>query len=1082
MFDPETARLLRSAPELPGLNPNNIPQLLTGHFAQLVSMRLRGEIAENDHYGNNEWNLHRIADSYELITSIHSDPAVRRSSAFVAACAQQIIARRQEYLLPNFEAAPNINRDRVDPSIAAALLFLAAEQYADSNEAASSIKTTHEDQIYEATILSEHILNLARGELKLILDRGNRWRNNRIPYNKSNDLEILALSALLETLIAGIEMQAAQMLALPIPEHITGKFDTPRQAFSAVLSLSLNVSNTHSEELGGTFETSYAGPRHLASLLIAAINGINEAALINIPPPEGADSDFWQRWISFRANKFPYIWPNHREAIRQGFHKNGVSTVMVLPTGAGKTTVSSLKIANVLAQKKKVIFLAPTHALVEQLTNDLQEMFPQEILGAVVSNNFDLLFQVDAVLPEIEVMTPERCLAMLSFSTKSFGDIGLLVFDECHLLSPESGKIRRALDGMLCVLAFNKIAPSADILFLSAMIKNGEEFSGWIGNLTGRKCISIDLLWKPSRQARGVVIYEKSELDKIKDNASQIQSQINRKKGNVSKGLRKDAERELMAQPHAIWGLQHNWLNKKENKAVCTFTDISKSRVPLTGELKLNKIHLKPNVNTVAAEIAALSAYNNLKTIVFVNQKSHAISVAKTITKALNQKVIASDEEKERWHALEEEVGNLKHSLLDGPTCAVPHNASMLRLERDIAERMFRRRDGAKVIVATPTLAQGLNLPAQLAILAGDKRAGINESQRESLEAHEILNAAARAGRAGHLANGVVLLIPEPILMFPENRNLDKKVVQKLQSILPEDDRCVEITDPLAIILDKISAGDVLDRDVRYMINRMKALNDVEGDEDPAELFNLKRSFAAFKAIQHNNETEFYAKFVILKGIIMAESKNDTDNTLAILASQSGLPIEILSRLKEKVKQESGSLPVSVEGWVIWLLDWLKNDSNARDVLLYDVKESILAATGRKKNSEFDPRSLEELLPGVISWLVGMPLCDIEKSLRGNPNSSKVTEQVCPRAREMVSSIIPRGLSFIMGLVTRVVDEVNPYGAQKELSAKLIECLSPAVRLGFNTPEKLAFSIKNPNILCRVKAHKEFVIAGKSAD
>jgi hypothetical protein len=49
-------------------------------------------------------------------------------------------------------------------------------------------------------------------------------------------------------------------------------------------------------------------------------------------------------------------------------------------------------------------------------------------------------------------MTPERCLAMLSFAPEAFWDVGLLVFNECHLLSPQSGKIRRALDAMLCVL------------------------------------------------------------------------------------------------------------------------------------------------------------------------------------------------------------------------------------------------------------------------------------------------------------------------------------------------------------------------------------------------------------------------------------------------------------------------------------------------------------------------------------------------------------------------------------------------------------------------------------------------------
>ena len=67
-----------------------------------------------------------------------------------------------------------------------------------------------------------------------------------------------------------------------------------------------------------------------------------------------------------------------------------------------------------------------------------------------------------------------------------------------------------------------------------------------------------------------------------------------------------------------------------------------------------------------------------------------------------------------------------------------------------------------------------------------------------------------------------------------------------------------------------------------------------------------------------------------------------------------------------------------------------------------------------------------------------------------------------------------------MGLVTHIVKEVNPYDAQEELSAKVVESLGTAVRLGFDTPEKLSFFFKQPNILCRVDAHNQFVSAGDS--
>ena len=93
MFDPVTAALLRSAPALPGLDPETLPQTLTGRFAELVARRLRQAegvaILEQD---DEAWPLTRIADTYELITSIIEDQDTKRAAAFVAATAQQIFA------------------------------------------------------------------------------------------------------------------------------------------------------------------------------------------------------------------------------------------------------------------------------------------------------------------------------------------------------------------------------------------------------------------------------------------------------------------------------------------------------------------------------------------------------------------------------------------------------------------------------------------------------------------------------------------------------------------------------------------------------------------------------------------------------------------------------------------------------------------------------------------------------------------------------------------------------------------------------------------------------------------------------
>lgn len=1066
MFDPVTASFLRSAPALPGLDPATLPQTLTARYAELVARRLRRAEGEGPAETPEEgaWPLARIADAYELVTSIVNDPDVRRAAAFVAGTAQQILA--QEALAVSESGGPVLDRDRVDPTVAAAILFLAAEQYADANEAARQIRLEGRQQEFVATLLAEDVRDLAAGNLNGILERAQR-RPERFVVR--GGLEAQATTALFESLLAGIEMFAAEVLSEPVPERAAGRFDNARAAFERVLDLSSGIFES-AEPAVGNLLTTYPGPRHLASLLLSAYDGTAAAAATKIDPPPGVDEEFWKGWLRQRATSAPFLWRNHREAVGKGFHLPGKSAVMILPTGAGKTTVSCLKIAGVLASGKGVVFIAPTHALVEQLTVDLQEVFPEDLLGSLVSSDFDRLFAVGTTLRKIEVMTPEHCLALLSYAPHAFDDVRLLVFDECHLLSPVSG-LRRALDGMFCVLAFNSIAPEADFLFLSAMIRNGGEFAEWIASLTARDCVFVDPLWKPSRQARGVVFYEENAIIGIQRAARERQRQEDNSQGKRAKGLRKAAKAELVAHPFALFGLQHNWLHRTEKRADCTITGISDSPVELNGQLRGNRVALMPNVNGVAAQIATASVRNDLKTIVFVNVKSHAVSTAKAIAGRLGTTPTATADETERWQALEAELGGFEHSLLPGPTSAVAHNSQMLRLERDIAERMFRRPDGAQVIVATPTLAQGLNLPAHIAILASDMRADPEDGGREALGAHEILNAAARAGRAGHLANGVVLLIPEEILTFANDKPLTGSAVRKLESILPEDDRCLEMSDPLQIVLDRISTAATADPDVEYALNRLSTAVGPEGtDTDATTRFSVQKSFAAFMAAKRNASEAFTAKIVRLNEILGERNTGTEDTVLLELAAQSGAPVTVLRTLRERLAVSALNLPATIPEWVSWVLDWLAEDEHSRLSLLGRERGALLGAVGRKVDSALSPDAIKELLPGVLAWLSGKPLNQIERTLGGDPQA----KPECPRARRLVTGIVPLGLTFIVGLVARTAQEIPEVANGSATPRSVIETLPTAVRRGFDAPSKLAFAEEKKRLLSRVQFHRAF--------
>jgi len=57
---------------------------------------------------------------------------------------------------------------------------------------------------------------------------------------------------------------------------------------------------------------------------------------------------------------------------------NGLNTLVILPTGLGKTLIAIFAIANALAKGKKALFLAPTKPLSEQHFSTLSSLLKIE--------------------------------------------------------------------------------------------------------------------------------------------------------------------------------------------------------------------------------------------------------------------------------------------------------------------------------------------------------------------------------------------------------------------------------------------------------------------------------------------------------------------------------------------------------------------------------------------------------------------------------------------------------------------------------------------------------------------------------
>jgi ATP-dependent RNA helicase HelY len=1052
MFDAESAALIRSAPALEGVDPALLPQELTAIYADLAGLRLRAaQIRDDPAYEARLARIARIATIYEALVDSGADDEDRRAAAFVAGTAYQVLGRisasargRADYL----------TAAAIDPNVAAPLLFLIAGQSPDAREAARGLAGPRLEDIYQG-ILLETIEDLAQEDLMRILERAERI-GTLLPQADAS-LGDQSVQALYLLCWSGIVQMVAGLLGRDVPPISYDRFETAQAAFDQVAELSTRLLEFPADDgplVGGAqLYSVYAGPRHLARLLRHVADTLEGVGIIHLPAPAGADHAGWRSWLRHRAASKPTLWPNHRAAVATGFLDGGRSAVLVLPTGAGKTTVSELKIAATLTAGRKVVFLVPTLALVDQLRDDLADSFPQGLANYEVSADGDLSALIAGPeLKSIEVMTPERFLAVLSFVEADTTEIGLIVFDECHLLSPHGGG-SRSVDAMLCLLHAIKRAPDADLLLLSAMLRNADEVADWLRELSGRPCEGFTDPWKPSRQARGVVVYPEAEVARA--------TRIVRTKARA-RALELDYEAPpILAHPFALFGLHNAWARNLP----ADYRLVRLSGVPV--QLSHGTNRAAPNSNKVGASLARSAALAGLKTIMFVQQADHAPSTAIGLRAGLPAPADLTETENGLWQDIVEELGGAQRSLIDPTAPALPHNGDMIALERRLAESLFRKTGGVDVIVATPTLAQGMNLPAQVAILAGTMRH--DEAGRQPLKNHEILNAAGRAGRAGHLANGTVLLVPEPVVAFSAAGIPTQEAFGMLEALLPLNDQCLNIDDPLTHLFDSISAGHLDDTDVRYFLSRLRA-----GEEDDVAVDRavemMGRSFAAFRARRAGENAELDAKLAALKDALEGEAIIAAGPVVRV-AAFTGLAVEPLAAIVARIEANIDALPTTVIEWVDWLIDFFIAERPNYELLLGKDIETVKAITrGRKTGGPITDDELQRLKYAIRAWMGGLPFDAIERAL----GVVEARIGTCKRSRDLVLRLANRTVYLIATATSELARETLARLEKVSPNPAALEVLGVAIRKGMDLPDKVAFSYLSPALRTRTAVHREY--------
>lgn len=641
-----------------------------------------------------------------------------------------------------------------------------------------------------------------------------------------------------------------------------------------------------------------------------------------------------------------------------------------------------------------------------------------------------------------------------SLQPEAFEDVGLVMFDECHLLHPrEADRSRRSIDSMLCILNLTRSAPHADLLLISAMMQNAEEIAGWVAELTGRPCIPLDLAWKPTRQARGCVAYNADRVAELEDLLRSERAIA------TTVGVPAQLKPKLNAHPLAFFCLRQTWATR--NRSDYSLMALLDEPVEFaTGTNKWTKNwYLTPNGNKVAGTIAAAAAGDGLKTLTFVQSTVAAESTVRHFQSLLPERRVSLTEDEQTLRALvEEELGGPQYCYLELDAKgrvkggAASHHAQLLKHERLLHESLFKRRDGIDALFATSTLAQGMNLPSDIVLIAGDSRWDVAGDKMKQLDAHELLNAAGRAGRAGEGGQGFVLIIPSKIININDAKNNIASHWMTLQGIFSQSDQCLKIDDPLMELLDCIHLG-VLEGNEEYLLARLP-VGDEDAPDEPAKAM-IHRSFAAYRKRQANDVQWIESRTASAMQRRADLAPKQELSWLERVAASSGLRYEIVASLKELMETGafSGKTTDCIQALFSWVEthpEWLLQLIRPNDI------EGLFGGQYRAIQDEGDKArmALPVIRKLLDEWMAGKPLCDLERAI----GTAERQIKTCETARHFAVRLAA-DLAFVAGLPARILAAEAISAGEEPVIPTTLLTLSGVVRRGCASPELLANAV-----------------------
>ena len=1008
MFNSVTAENLRTIPPVEGVDCKRIPQILSKVYALVVGLKTKYEVGtlnfEPKEIEEDFRLLNDLAFTLELYLESGKFEEQRTAIAFVAAMSHKLSWKLKT------QETDSLMFDNVPSILISVLMFVIGGYIADAEELTYEINRGKEESD-AAWRLKQDIILLVRGKLKGFI-------NAPQTSIKETTLDGYAYDLLWNQLSMGIKELAKRLLGEDAENY--------RAYYKRVVELAVYVD----EDTGTKYD--FTGISRLARMLIIASEVLEKQSVLKVIDGFITTTQHYDMIKNFVALR-PYLWLNHIDAIGRGFLKDGVSSVITFPTGAGKSTLAELKIIQQVSIGGKVVYIVPTHALENQVKNNMSRLLGlEEYKDLSIGREFT--FEEDEEQP-VMVMTPERCSTLLALNPSLFNDVTLVMMDEFHIIGEDG---HRSLGAMYCLVSLLSLRPQADFVLVSAMVENGTEIAGWISDATGRECIDLSMAWKPTSQLQGCIVYSMVQRDALQKLADE--DKMNRgKRKNPSASLK----RSLLADPYCLFCLCNTWESNDTDDYYLTSILDHQVRLGVNNYWKLNG-----NRNQVAKELVKKFAAIGMKTIVFVENPLQANSLVKQLTAETGVNALPANLQK-RLDVISLEFGDESCSYVAREMGVASHHSQLLPEERLVMESLFKGKL-VDMMVATPTLAQGVNLPVDVVLIAGETRYDAEMDGQSKMDAHEILNAAGRAGRAGFRSQGAAILISNKVIGIEENK-LTSDWFQLKKEIFSKGDQCMTIVDPF----EKLAEASDVSSEQKMVLMKLN----LQGDN---ERRMLSKSFYVYQLKQKNQETTDFVQRVMQ---LSSQYDGEERTPLMELSLKTGIDINILSEFYvwlEDLIMVDDYTPLYV---LKLYCKWLKSTPESLEKLLSYDSSLTLMMESIGTDSVLDSVFIDRLWIILKGYMNGDTLKEISAYLNEKPNDVYITT-----TRKFVLRVIPE-LSYAFSVLSMVhIQYLKDSDWSDNEIPVAIKNFSTYLKEGVTSEEMLRF--KTEKRLMRVECHK----------